>query len=108
MVPTHQMALTTAMSGIWCVCDKARSAQSGPMSQGPVPSQQGPGDSLVSVGSFPQLVGSDPPGEVKKPHSILKIEVRDGRVLDKRKQSHEMRVCPGWRPLDSPRANPFF
>lgn len=76
------------------------------MSQEPVPSQQGPGDSLVSVGSFPQLVGSDPPGEVKKPHGVLKIEVRDGRVLDKRKQESRdesvPRLAAPWLPTCKP------
>lgn len=43
-----------------------------------------PRDSLVSVGSFPELVGSDPPGEVEKPHGVLKVEVRDRSVLDER------------------------
>lgn len=52
----------------------------------PAPSRRGP-DSLVSVGSFPELVGSDPPREVEKAHGVLEVEVRDCCVLDKGAQS---------------------
>lgn len=95
-MPTPQMALVTVTSGIRARVREARSAQSTPVFRAPVPSQQGPGDSLVSVGSFPQLVGSDPPGEVKKPHGVLKVEVRDCGVLAKRKQRFGIRARPGW------------
>ena len=44
-------------------------------------------DSLISVGSFPELVGSDSPGEVEKPHGVLEVEVRNRGVLDKKEQS---------------------
>ena len=107
-VPTRQTALMTATYASCACVTKARSAQSSPVFRLPVPSQQGPGDSLVSVGSFPELVGSDPPGEVKKPHGVLKVEIRDGRVLDKRKQSHEMRACLGWTAPRLPTCKPLL
>lgn len=47
-----------------------------------LPSQSG--DPLVSVGSFPKLVSSDPPGEVEESHGILKVEAWNRGVLDKR------------------------
>lgn len=54
--------------------------------------------SLVSVGSFPQLVGSDPPGEVEKAHGVLEVEVRDCCVLDERAEPGS--AGPGPRPSD--------
>lgn len=50
--------------------------------------------SLVSVGSFPELVRGDPPGEVEKPHGILEVEVRNCSVLAKRAKSQDQRT-PG-------------
>lgn len=41
-------------------------------------------DSLVSVGGFSELVGSDPPGEVEKAHGVLKVQVWDSSVLQER------------------------
>lgn len=55
------------------------------------------GDSLVSVGSFPELVSSDSPGEVEKPHGVLEVEVWNRSVLDGREQSHGVRAHPGLR-----------
>lgn len=65
--------------------------------------------SLVSVGSFPQLVGSDPPGEVEKAHGVLEVEVRDCCVLDERAEPQNQRGqargprTPEPRPLRTPR-----
>lgn len=49
--------------------------------------------SLVSVGSFPELVRSDPPGEVEKPHGILEVEVWNCSVLAKRAKSQNQRTA---------------
>ena len=45
-----------------------------------------PRDLLISVGRFPELIGSDPPGEVEKPHGVLEVEVRHSGVLGRREQ----------------------
>lgn len=45
-----------------------------------------PRDLLISVGRFPELVGSDPPGEIEKPHGVLEVEVWHSGVLGRREQ----------------------
>lgn len=57
-------------------------------------------DSLVSVGSFPELVGCDPPGEVGKAHGVLEVEVRDCCVLDESKATGSERPGRGARTLE--------
>lgn len=47
--------------------------------------------SLVSVGSLPQLVGSDPPGEVEEAHGVLEVEVRHRGILDGRAEPRGQR-----------------
>lgn len=66
-------------------------------------------DSLVSVGSFPELVSSDPPRKVEKAHGVLEVEVWNCRVLDKREEtSTGSEHAQAGRHLSSLNANPFF
>lgn len=84
------------MSGTRCICDKGRLCPERPCVLGARTLLARPRDSLVSVGSFPELVGSDPPGEVKKPHGVFEVEVGHCSVLE-RKQSHRIRARPDGR-----------
>lgn len=97
-------------SYVWhrCVCDKGMLSPGHPCVREASTLPARPRDSLVSVGSFPELVSSDPPGEVEKPHGILEVEVRDCSILDERKQGEEMEPARAGRPLASSNADSFF